>query len=73
MMKNLKNFKLTKGSLYWLITFLLLLLGKAMARNDIEGIKYFSTYFFIAGIVMFVVKLSAILYPILKKHLKQPK
>lgn len=73
MMKRLKDFKLTKGGLYWLTNFLLLLLGKAMARNNIEGMEYWSTYFFIAGIIMFIVKISAILYQNLNEYLKQPK
>lgn len=70
-MKVLKNVKFRKESLYWLINFLLLLLGQTIARNDIEGVKKGSTYFFIAGITMFVVKASAILFKYFKKRTKQ--
>ena len=62
------NKKFTKKSLYWLINFLLLLLGQTIARNDIEGIRKLSTYFFIAGIIMFTVKVSAILLKFLKER-----
>ena len=62
------NKKFTKKSLYWLINFLLLLLGQTIARNDIEDIRKLSTYFFIAGIIMFTVKVSAILLKFLKER-----